>query len=160
MSGVAISASKAVQFSFWIFSTISSPPTKSAPASVASFWRSPEAITATVLVLPSPCGRTTVPRTIWSAWRVSTPRRMVRSTVSSNLAYLTCFSRPTASGSGYAGLATAARAFTIFLLVFLAILPRLPPPLPAPLCGELLARGATFERCRSPASRAQKPWCL
>jgi hypothetical protein len=74
MSGVAISASKAVQFSFWIFSTISSPPTKSAPASVASFWRSPLAITATVLVLPSPCGRTTVPRTIWSAWRVSTPK--------------------------------------------------------------------------------------
>src|SRR5208283_3111766 len=36
MSGVAISASKAVQFSFWIFSTISSPPTKSAPASCAS----------------------------------------------------------------------------------------------------------------------------
>ena len=34
MSGVAISASKAVQFSFWIFSTISSPPTKSAPASL------------------------------------------------------------------------------------------------------------------------------
>ncbi len=36
MSGVAIRASKSVQFSFWIFSTISSPPTKSAPAASAS----------------------------------------------------------------------------------------------------------------------------
>src|ERR1017187_6722257 len=125
MSGVAISASKAVQFSFWIFSTISSPPTKSAPAAVASFWRSPEAITATVLVLPSPCGNPTVPLAIWSAWRVSTPSRIVRSTVSSNLAYFTCFSRPTASGSGYTGLTTAARAFVIFLLV-LAIHPSSP----------------------------------
>src|ERR1039458_7549694 len=47
---------------------------------------------------------------------------MVKSTVSSNLAYFTCLSSPTASGSGYAGLVTAARAFTIFLLNFLAIL--------------------------------------
>src|SRR5215475_11247636 len=43
---------------------------------------------------------------------------MVRSTVSSNFAYLTCLSRLTASGSGYAGLVTAARAFAIFLLAF------------------------------------------
>ena len=32
MSGVAIRASKSVQLSFWIFSTISSPPKNSAPA--------------------------------------------------------------------------------------------------------------------------------
>ena len=49
MSGVAMRASKAVQFSFWIFSTSSSPPTNSAPAASASLILSPEAMTATIL---------------------------------------------------------------------------------------------------------------
>ena len=64
MSGVVISASKSVQFSFWIFSTISSPPNKSAPAASASRSFSPAAMTRTFFDLPSPCGSTTVPRTI------------------------------------------------------------------------------------------------
>src|ERR1035437_2172225 len=51
MSGVAIRASKAVQPSFWIFSTMSSPPANSAPAASASAILSPEAMTAAILVL-------------------------------------------------------------------------------------------------------------
>src|ERR1019366_5639989 len=46
MSGVAIRASKAVQPSFWIFSTMSSPPANSAPAASASAILSPEVIAA------------------------------------------------------------------------------------------------------------------
>ena len=42
--------------------------------------------TRTRAVLPVPCGRLTVPRTIWSALRGSTPRRKATSTVASNLA--------------------------------------------------------------------------
>ena len=38
----------------------------------------PGAKTATRTTLPVPCGRTTVPRTIWSAWRGSTPEAEVR----------------------------------------------------------------------------------
>src|SRR5260370_921344 len=67
---------------------MSSPPTRSAPASVASFCLSPLAMTKTFLDLPRPLGITTVPRTIWSACLGSTPRLMWTSTVSSNLAYL------------------------------------------------------------------------
>ena len=52
----------------------SSAPTMSAPAAAACCgrgrrWRRP----ATRAVLPVPCGRLTVPRTIWSALRGSTP---------------------------------------------------------------------------------------
>src|SRR5712672_2981114 len=127
MSGVAIRASKAVQCSFWIFSTSSSPPKNSAPAASASLIRSPEAITATTLDLPRPCGRTTVPRTIWSACLGSTPRRMVRSTVSSNFAYFAFCRSGSASTNRYGRGSTSARAFTRFLESFLAIFPRLPP---------------------------------
>ena len=56
MSGVAITASKSVQFSDWILLTMSSPPTKSAPASCASRSLSPLAITSTFFDLPSPFG--------------------------------------------------------------------------------------------------------
>ena len=63
MSGVATTASKSMKPP-WILSTISSPPTTSAPASWASFCFSPPAIASTRLVLPRPCGSTTVPRTI------------------------------------------------------------------------------------------------
>ena len=55
-----------------------------------------------------------------------------------------CFSRPTASGSAYAGLVTAARAFTIFLLAF-AILPSSPTASASPAL-----RGA--RRCRPQAT--------
>ena len=85
MSGVATIASKSSQPP-WIFSIASSPITKSAPASCASLAWSPVATTSTFLLLPVPCGSTTVPRTIWSAWRGSTPRRRATSTVSSNFA--------------------------------------------------------------------------
>ena len=88
MSGVATTASKSIQPPR-IFSTTSSPPTKSAPASVASFCLSAPAIASTRLLLPRPCGSTTVPRTIWSACFGSTPSRIAISTVSSNLAYFT-----------------------------------------------------------------------
>jgi len=59
----------------------------SAPAASASAILSPEVMTATILSA-QPMRRTTVPRTIWSACLGSTPRRIFRSTVSSNLAYL------------------------------------------------------------------------
>src|SRR5260370_3722408 len=51
MSGVAMRASNAVQPSFWILSTSYSPPQNSAPAASASLTLSPEAMTATILVL-------------------------------------------------------------------------------------------------------------
>src|SRR3989337_3729917 len=54
-------------------------------------------MTSTFLLLPRPCGNTTVPRTIWSACLGSTPRRAVTSTVSSNFANLTFCSRGIAS---------------------------------------------------------------
>src|ERR1044072_7530992 len=85
MSGVAMTASKSVQPPL-ILVTTSSPPTKSAPASSASRSLSPWAITSTVFDLPSPCGKTIVPRTSWSALRGSTPSHTVNSTVSSNFA--------------------------------------------------------------------------
>ena len=97
MSGVATTASKSIQPP-WIFSTISSPPTMigaglAALPSACRRRRSP----ARVLVLPSPCGSTTVPRTIWSACFGSTPRRSASSTVSSNFANFTFCIRGTAS---------------------------------------------------------------
>src|SRR5882724_509182 len=55
---------------------MSSPPTKSAPASCASRTFSPLARTRTRTLLPRPCGRTTVPRTTWSECFGSTPRLM------------------------------------------------------------------------------------
>ncbi len=81
-SGVAIAASKSSQPP-WIRSIRSSAPTASAPAASASAAFSPTANTMTRAVLPVPCGRLTVPRTIWSALRGSTPRRMATSTVAS-----------------------------------------------------------------------------
>ncbi len=71
-------------------STRSSPPTSSAPARSASWAFSPWAKTATRTDLPVPCGRTTVPRTIWSAWRGSTPRRRCASIVASKLTVVVC----------------------------------------------------------------------
>ena len=80
---------------------MSSPPTRSAPASWASLSFSPEAITRTRFDLPpSPCGSTTVPRTIWSACLGSTPSRTATSTVSSNFAKAALVTATTASGSG------------------------------------------------------------
>src|SRR5260370_306520 len=76
---------------------MSSPPTKSAPASCASRIFSPLAITSTRLDLPRPLGNTTVPRTIWLECFGSTPRLITNSTVSSNFAKWACFTVSAAS---------------------------------------------------------------
>ncbi len=73
MSGVAMQRSKSI-LPPWTFSTRSSAPTMSAPAALASSALAPRANTATRTVRPVPFGRLTTPRTIWSAWRGSTPR--------------------------------------------------------------------------------------
>jgi hypothetical protein len=86
MSGVATTLSNSSQFSSADRFTRSSPPTKSAPASRASAPFRPWRKRARERSLPVPCGRTTVPRTFWSAWRGSTPSRTAISTVSSNFA--------------------------------------------------------------------------
>ncbi len=75
----------------------SSLPTLSAPAARASSALSPVAKTMTRTVLPVPCGRLTVPRTIWSALRGSTPSRMATSTVPSNFVGEACLAMPAAS---------------------------------------------------------------
>src|SRR6185437_12660928 len=97
-----------------IFTTISSPPTKSAPASCASFTFSPVAITSTRFDLPSPFGSTTVPRTIWSDCFGSTRSLIESSTVSSNLTKCAFFKTSAASPSLYARASTSLRAFSIF----------------------------------------------
>lgn len=85
----------------WIFSARSSAPTWSAPASLASLSFSPFAKTSTLVVLPVPWGRTTEPRTIWSACLGSTPSRRATSTLSSNLAKALSTTSASASPSSY-----------------------------------------------------------
>ena len=97
-SGVATAVSNSSQPP-WIFSTRSSAPTMSAPASRASRSFSPFAKTITRTDLPVPCGRSTAPRTIWSACFGLTPSRTASSTVSSNFAWATRFARSTASST-------------------------------------------------------------
>src|SRR5205809_643696 len=106
-SGVATMTSVSSQPSL-IFCTYSMP-TKSAPAASASFAFSPCAITSTRTFLPVPCGRLTVPRTIWSACLGSTPRRTAMSTDSSNLAYAVAFTFPPLRAGCRAGGARASR---------------------------------------------------
>jgi len=60
----------------------------------------PRANTATRTERPEPFGRLTMPRTIWSAWRGSTPRFIATSIVSSNLAFARSLTIFTASSSG------------------------------------------------------------
>src|SRR5215831_8934303 len=151
MSGVEMTASKSVQLSFWIFSTISSPPTMSAPAASASRCFSPVAITRTFFDLPSPCGRTTVPRTIWSACLGSTPRRSVTSTVSSNLAYFTFCSSGTASLKRYWRFSIAARDLAMFfpalrLILSFSLSPTAFGISSAPWCYRFLANGFCLAR--------------
>ncbi len=96
MSGVAMATSKSI-WPFWICSARSSAPTMSAPASRACWAASPAANTATRTSLPVPDGSPTVPRTIWSALRGSTPSRTAISTVSSNFALASDLTMPSAS---------------------------------------------------------------
>src|SRR5437660_3334034 len=121
-SGVATAASKSVQPSD-TFLTRSSPPTKSAPASWASRALSPTAKTATRTFLPVPLGRTTDPRTICSAWRGSTPRRMCASTVASNFEIDVSFASATASSGFSPPLPLAAMAASTFLAASMYFLP-------------------------------------
>src|SRR5690606_12559159 len=84
------------------FSISSSSPTSSAPAASAASACAPDAKTMTRAVLPVPLGRLTVPRTIWSALRGSTPRRIETSTEASNFAGLDFCARRSASSGEYA----------------------------------------------------------
>src|SRR5580700_4844648 len=108
-----------------IFATISSPPTKSAPASCASRTFSPLAMTKTRTDLPRPCGRTTVPRTTWSECFGSTPKLMASSTVSLNLVWCVFLISSLASASLYGRASTFLRAFSMCLpAFFIASAPR------------------------------------
>src|SRR5260370_27395374 len=97
-----------------IFCTISSPPTKSAPASCASRTFSPPAITSTRTDLPSPLGKPTVPRTTWSECFGSTPKLIANSTVSLNFVWCVFFKSSAASVSLYGRASTSLRAFSTF----------------------------------------------
>src|SRR5690606_2922444 len=110
-----------------------------APAARAASARSPVAKTRTRAVLPVPCGRFTVPRTIWSALRGSTPRRKATSTVPSNLVVEVSLARRTASSGAYSFsrsiLASAARRDLLRLLTtcscgFLGVVVRAEQALP------------------------------
>src|SRR5229473_433026 len=120
MSGVAITASKSVHPSM-IFCTISSPPTKSAPASCASRTFSPPAITSTRTDLPSPFGKPTVPRTTWSECFGSTPKLIASSTVSLNFVWCVFFKSSAASPSLYGRASTFLRAFSTCFPDFFAM---------------------------------------
>src|SRR5690606_14899767 len=78
-------------------------PTASAPAARASSAFAPAgANTATRTVLPVPCGSTVEPRTCWSDFFASTPRRTETSTASTNLALLLSWTIFRASSIAYA----------------------------------------------------------
>src|SRR6056297_1922305 len=95
----------------------------SAPASFASSALGPRAKTATRTSLPVPLGRPTTPRTIWSAWRGSTPRFSEISTVSSNLALALDLTSETASSTLRFSLPfTASRAARVRLPSFAILL--------------------------------------
>src|ERR1044071_6545424 len=57
--------------------------------------------TSTRTTLPRPCGRATTPRTIWSDFLGSIPRRISRSTEASNLVKLKSFKSAEASEREY-----------------------------------------------------------
>src|SRR5690606_32365874 len=78
-------------------------PTASAPAARASSALAPAgANTATRTLLPVPAGSTVEPRTCWSDFLASTPRRTATSTASTNLALLLSLTIFRASSIGYA----------------------------------------------------------
>src|SRR5580704_710871 len=109
-----------------IFVTMSSPPTKSAPASVASRTLSPLAMTSTRTDLPRPCGRTTVPRTTWSECLGSTPKLIASSTVSLNFVWCVFLISSAASASLYGRASTFLRAFSTCLPACFMPLPLYP----------------------------------
>src|SRR5687767_201255 len=99
----------------------SSAPTLSAPALVASSALSPRANTATFISLPVPAGSETMPRTIWSAWRGSTPRLSATSTVSSNFEVAFALTMPSASSTPYSFSRSTAPACAFCFLVSFAM---------------------------------------
>src|SRR6478735_11269553 len=119
-SGVAIAASKSRKPP-WIFSIRSSLRTMSAPAAVACSALSPTANTATRAVLPVPCGRFTVPRTIWSALRGSTPSRIATSTVASCFLDDVSLASFAASSGVYSRSRSTFSAASRYALLFLLI---------------------------------------
>src|ERR1051325_9776106 len=119
MSGVAMQRSNSI-LPPWTISSRSSAPTTSAPASRASSAFAPLANTPTRTVLPVPLGSVTTPRTIWSAWRGSTPRFSATSMVSSNLAVAFCLAIAIAWSTPCSVSGFTAFAFCFF--VSLAIL--------------------------------------
>src|SRR5699024_10396831 len=98
--GVATAASKSV-LAPATFSISSASPPSSAPAVRAASACGPVAKTMTRAGLPVPLGRLTVPRTIWSALRGSTPSRIETSTEASNLAGEDFCARRSASSGVY-----------------------------------------------------------
>src|ERR1041385_3140661 len=115
MSGVAMQRSKLIS-RLLTCSARSSAPTMSAPAFFASSAFAPLANTATRSLRPVPLGSEDTPRTIWSAWRGSTPRLMESSIVSSNLDVARDFTSFTASSTRYDFVVSIPSAF--FLLRF------------------------------------------
>ena len=95
-SGVETAESKEV-YPPATFSISSVPPTSSAPAAIAASAAGPVAKTITRAVRPVPWGRMTVPRTIWSALRGSTPSLRATSTVELVFAEPVSLARVTAS---------------------------------------------------------------
>src|SRR5690348_2184257 len=80
----------------------SSMPTTSAPAALAASAFSPAGQnTATRTVLPVPCGSTVEPRTPWSDFLASMPRRIATSTDSTNLVLALSFRIFNAASTGY-----------------------------------------------------------
>ena len=97
----------------------SSVPTTSAPAASASVAFSPAAKTMTRAVLPVPFGRFTVPRTIWSALRESTPSRMATSTVASIFVEEVSLATAMASRGEYSLVRSTFSAAALKALLFL-----------------------------------------
>ena len=101
----------------------SSPPTWSAPAARAASAASPLANTATRTSLPVPEGSATVPRTIWSALRGSTPRRTASSIDSSKLAVPSPFTRSRASAGVNSWSRSNRFAASVYFLPFAMMAP-------------------------------------
>src|SRR6185437_904678 len=100
-SGVAITTPKLMSPPC-IWAARSSMPTASAPAALAASAFSPAGQnTATRTVLPVPCGNTVEPRTPWSDFLASMPRRIATSTDSTNLVLALSFRIFNAASTGY-----------------------------------------------------------
>src|SRR5688572_3518921 len=100
-------------------------PTASAPAARASSALAPAgAKTATRTLLPVPDGSTVEPRTCWSDFLASTPRRTATSKDSTNLALVAVFRILMASSKAYAlpGTTAALMAFSrLVCAIFLTL---------------------------------------